>query len=77
MISTEASSSKENEKWRKEFSAIDQNHDGKLEVEELAKAYTALNGNALKAESIAENIMKKADLDNNHKIDFSEFLIAS
>lgn len=68
-------SQKELKKLRQAFYAIDLDHTGYINIEELDKAFK-LAGISLSKEEL-QNIINSADDQNNGKLDYSEFIVAS
>lgn len=67
---------KEKNDLKEIFTALDKNGDGMLTQEELLEGYKKLYKSEERAIAEVQNLMEKADADNNGFIDYSEFLVA-
>lgn len=72
-IASQLMSQQETKELREIFLALDENRDGKLSREELARGYHLLDTATMKN---IEKIMEDCDADGNGFIDYSEFLTA-
>lgn len=69
---THAISKEEENKLRVAFEALDTNRDGKLSKEEVMKGLLLIyEGNTMLAESEADRIMKRIDINKNGSIDYN------
>ena len=59
------------EKLKKIFYALDENHDGYLDKTELLNGYTSIFEDSTKAELELDLIFEKVDLNKNGKIDYT------
>lgn len=66
----------EKEELLKVFKSLDTNGDGQLTREELLHGYTLKMGET-QAKEIVDEIMKNADIDQNGRIEYNEFLMIS
>ena len=65
------------QKLRKLFEALDSNHNGYIDKKELLQEYNKyFPGTTKKQLKIVNNFLETADVDNNGKIDYAEFLTA-
>lgn len=75
-IVSQLMTNKEKNDLKEIFTALDKNGDGMLTQEELLEGYKKLYKSEERAIAEVQNLMEKADADNNGFIDYSEFLVA-
>lgn len=75
-IATQLLDSKQEQEIRAKFNELDTNKDGQVEESELRKGYSKVYKKAGRAKRISIEALKKADLNNNGVIDYTEFLVA-
>lgn len=61
------------EQLKRAFNELDEDGDGKITVEELQKALTALNGGTVPPLSLVREMIAELDTDGNGTVDFEEF----
>lgn len=66
---------KEKEELLKTFEEMDANHDGTLTREEIRQAYQQRG--VVCEEDLPKEIFQRLDIDENNRLDFSEFLLAT
>lgn len=67
----------EKEKLMEAFRAMDKDSNGTLTKEELMEYFKKSKKNSQESENLANEIIKFADMNNNNRIDYSEFVAAT
>ncbi|CAD8113683.1 unnamed protein product [Paramecium sonneborni] len=76
-ISVQLVKKEESEKLFITFKTLDQNGDGVLSKDELLKGMLSADIDHLKAETMANGLMQKLDVNESGKVDFTEFISAA
>eukprot|EP00826_Nyctotherus_ovalis_P051256 TRINITY_DN6396_c0_g1_i7.p1 TRINITY_DN6396_c0_g1~~TRINITY_DN6396_c0_g1_i7.p1 ORF type:complete len:191 (+),score=64.82 TRINITY_DN6396_c0_g1_i7:706-1278(+) len=76
-IATQEIDPREEKRLKLLFDSLDVNKSGQVTLNDLLEGYKKIYKDEARAQKVAEQIMKRADINNNGCIDYSEFLMVS